>query len=239
VPIGGLEARERSKSLVFFGLTDILYIEEKLDMFVEECTEAELRETAERFLERLGEYWEVPTTLEFSYMGVYDSVRSFTIKGQTVLTNRPHYVMYQAHVAGIPLFGSGAEFTVGVADGRVVSAVLRNAAVAIDGHMEVTVSPEEAIISLYPDVKERAGFGVASYALLPEEGEIVINNVEFGYYRRTEEVEEQFTYLPLVYRIEGVLDGKRDGIRITSGFDRIAPATEDQDLTYFTSDAGN
>lgn len=204
IPWGGLELSDEDRRLEFFGLHDVYYHELNARYTVRDWSEEDMIAIAEGFLSRLEEHWN-PTVVERSLGGVAPSHVS---ESGGLTTVRELGVRYNLSVQGTPLHGPGADFVVGIADGRVISAELHMPALNVEGYDEVTVSPREALEKALSGESAQSQLGFQVSCIRPATGTLNISDVDLFYYT---DFHGNQTYLQPVYYIKGVLQGPMPG----------------------------
>ncbi len=92
--------------------------------------------------------------------------------------------------------------------------------------VEITKTPMEAIQEAYPDAKVGGGFGVASRALVPVKGKIIIENIRLFYYNWNDKLGTSYDLVPH-YRIKALLVGPDENGKVQSMFhDSVIRAIE-------------
>jgi len=222
---GSLAVVEGNKRLYFYGLNDIYYQTLGDKTVVEDWSEPEIRAIADEFLENLYNYWQVPTEAHIEF----DTIRPSSV---TVHENGTRVVnkigaRYSVNVAGIKLYGPGADFGLSIADGQVYDVELHIPSVFIEEYTALPLSPQEALdrflVGNYSI--EELGF-TTLYGAIPREGQLTIEKVELVYFIDHHSDPPQ-TYPPLCYMISGTIIGPAPfGDEIISiGFHELIPVT--------------
>lgn len=222
-PWEGLIIREDNRELMFFGLTDFFYDELHTEFVVVEWSDEDVKAIADELLAELDEYWQFPTEVEVAFRGVYPAAISTYSDGREEINMIG--VIYEPKVSGISLYGPGADFCIGIAEGKVIEAELHKKAVTIVGNVSITVSPKEAIDKLLSGKSAQRALGFETlYGLLPKEGEVIIKRIELVYFADVW-YKSTINYLPLVYRIDGKIIGPIEGELVEKGFVEFEFAT--------------
>ncbi len=203
--MGNLAVVEANKRLYFFGLNDIYYQTFGDKTVVEDWSEPEIRAISDEFLENLYNYWQVPTEAHIEFNTIKPCHVTIHMDG-TEDVNKIG-AKYSVKVAGIKLYGPGADFSLSIADGQVYDVELHIPSVFIEEYTDLPLSPQEALdrflIGNYSI--EELGF-TTLYGLIPREGQLTIEKVELVYFIDYLSEPPQ-TYPPLCYMISGTIIG--------------------------------
>ena len=202
---GSLAVVEGNKRLYFYGLNDIYYQTLSDKTVVEDWSEPEIRAIADEFLENLYNYWQVPTEAHIEF----DTIRPSYVTVHEDGTEDVNKIgaRYSVNVAGIKLYGPGADFGLSIADGRVYDVELHLPSVFIEEYTDLPLSPQEALDRFLTGNYsiEVLGF-TALYGAIPREGQLTIEKVELVYFIDHHSDPPQ-TYPPLCYMISGTIIG--------------------------------
>lgn len=193
-----LEFSDIGKSIVFEGLYDIYYDCRSKAALID-YDEAKAIEAAERIVDGLEAYWEMPTAVEHSLKGYGRDIdrfnRSLPVVG--IMVN------YGQSYHGIEL-GGGACFSISIADGAAIYANIRKPVVEVEGSDPITVTPMEAVKKALSRESAKRDLGVDDRTFRPTEGKANITKIQLIYYfddtGRTD-------YLIPVYYVEGEIEG--------------------------------
>ena len=195
-----------NKTLCYY-VTDYIRFEDKsYEEKVVEVNKTRLRSQGEDFIQLLNEYWWEPTDtgLVFERMEFPDLNLS---RGGDWRSGQPQYVTYYHCLNGTPILALNAEFNLGFADGKIVSAQISRINLANATTVEITKTPTEAILEAFPNARTGGGFGVASRALIPVRGKIIIEEIRLFYYNWYDAVLGESYDLVLHYKIRALLVG--------------------------------
>jgi hypothetical protein len=192
---GGLEVKSGDKRLRFFSLYDIFYNEIGNRYTISEWSGSEMLEIANELLERLYDYWGPSELIEVSLHRVEPS--DISISGGFTTIHKIG-VSFRQTVHGIELSGRGADFSVCIADDRVVEVELHRPELTIEGYAEIKVSPMEAIKRAMSgeSATHELGFDILGSTAR----NLTISDIRLLYY--TDFLGNQ-THLPLVYCLKG------------------------------------
>jgi hypothetical protein len=140
----------------------------------------QLKETADEFLNLLGEYWLLPEgdEIRFSHFEFHD--QNTTIDGKVSV--QPQYLVYYHYINDTQVVALNAEFNLGFADGRIVSADISRINQNDAETVEITKTPIDAIFEAFPEAMFPSGKGVSSLGVIPVKGDIFIENFRVVYY---------------------------------------------------------
>jgi hypothetical protein len=192
---GGLTVKSGDKRLRFFSLHDIFYNEIGNRYTIGEWSENETLEIANELLERLYDYWGTSELIEVSLHRVGPSSISI-VDGFT--TVHEIGVLFRQTVHGIELWGPGADFSVCIANDRVVGVELHRPVLTIEGYDEIKVSPMEAIKRAMSG--ESAMHELGFEILGSTARNLTISDIRLLYF--SDFLGNQ-THLPLVYCLKG------------------------------------
>jgi len=180
---------------------------------------------ADDFLQVLNEYWIYETEVKEEFKSIepcWTTIEVYLEKIEETEIIHAIGVNYRLKVDNFELIGSGADFNIWVAEGRIIRVELHKPSIDIIGHQNVTKTAEEAIenfISGKSDVR-KLGFQEIS-GQTPREGVCSIDSVKLVYYVDfTKELQDN---LPLVYMVSGKL----------TYVDPITGETVDSDFTDY------
>ncbi len=207
MPWDGLLLKQDNKKLTFFGLNRIYYTEVDLKTVVESWDEEEVLQIAEEFLRNLSVYWQYESEVTYQLNSIHPSWNTTKIdpvtKTETEIT-RAIGVSYRLYVDGIELVGPGADFSIWVADDRVIDVELHRPSIAVSEEMTNIKSQEEALEYFIQGKSDAASIGFqVLYPIIPREGTCTISSVKLVYYIGFSK-EPQLT-IPLLYEIRGTL----------------------------------
>ena len=156
-------------------------------------------QVAEEFLSRLEPYWVDPTPLNYTLTWVGPShISSYSTFSQTI---REVGVRYQLTLAGVPLEGPGADFGINVCRYEVTSCEIRRPVLVVEGYMDVTVTPAEAVRGMLRGESATPGLGFEVVQVLPRGSELTITSVTLTHFTGLSRHHE---WLTPVYVIRGV-----------------------------------
>lgn len=220
---GELVVRNGNRELCFRGLYDIFYSESGTSYTVTEWSEEEMVIIAEKFLEKLEKYWSTPTVVERSLSKVGPSCVSIS-STDIVVAIHEIGVFYQQSAQGFNLIGPGADFSIRIADGRIICTDLHRPITQIEGYVNITVSPLEAVESALSGESAQTELGFQLLCIRPSTGNLTITNIELVYYT---DFHGTHTHLPLVYLLKGEIVGPDlGGDIIESEFEEYIFATD-------------
>jgi len=195
-----------NKTLCYY-VTDYIRFEDKsYEEKVVEVNKTRLRSQGESFIQLLDEHWEEPTDTElvFERMEFPDLNLS---RGGDWRSEQPQYIVYYHHLNGTPILALNAEFNLGFADDKIVYAQISRINVANATTVEITKTPMEAILEAFPNAKISGGFGIASRALVPVRGKIIIEDIRLFYYNWYDAILGESYDLVPHYKIRALLVG--------------------------------
>ena len=153
-------------------------------------------ETAENFLAKLESYWVDSTPINYSIAQVAPShVSSYSPISETV---REVGVRYQNTLEDVALEGPGADFTINVCRDEVSSCEIRRPVVVVEGYINVTVTPLEAIQLMLRGGSATPELGFEVDQVLPRGSLLTITNVTLVYH-----TDQESEWLVPVYVIRG------------------------------------
>lgn len=218
-----LVVRNGNRELCFHGLHDIFYSESRNSFTVTEWSEEDMVTIAEKLLEKLEKYWSTPTVVERALSKVGPSSVSIS-STDIVVAIHEIGVFYQQSVQGFSLIGPGADFSIRIADGRVICTDLHRPITQIEGYMNITVSPLEAVERALSGESAQTELGFQLLCIRPSTGNLTITNIELVYYT---DFHGTHTHLPLVYLLKGEIVGPDlGGDIIESEFEEYIFATD-------------
>jgi len=187
--------RTDERQLRFSTRYDMLYRGDYPDSF-NNWNRTRVIETAENFLATLEPYWVDSTPINYSIAQVAPShISSYSPTTETV---REVGVRYQNTLEDIPLEGSGADFTINVCWDEVSSCEIRRPVVVVEGYINVTVTPSEAIQLMLRGESATPELGFEVDQVLPPGSLLTITDVTLVYHT------DQSEWLVPVYVIRGV-----------------------------------
>lgn len=202
----GIMIKDEGRLVRYFGMNRIYYSEETSPI-VNEYNEQEIEQVASTFVNNIMSYWTFDTDITLEL----DSIKpSWTTTVEYPDSNMTEEILhavgarYSLKVDDFKLFGAGADFSVWVANGRVVDAELHYPMIETVGYMNITRTPSEAIdnfVNGRSDVR-KMGFDPL-IGIIPREGKCEIKNIELVYYLTFSEETQKQIYL--VYKIDATL----------------------------------
>ena len=188
--------RTDEQQLRFSTRYDMLYRGDYPDSF-NNWNRTRVIETAENFLAKLEPYWVDSSPINYSIVQVAPShISSYSPITETV---REVGVRYQNTLEDIALEGPGADFTINVCRGEVSSCEIRRPVVVVEGYINVTVTPLEAIQLMLRGESATPELGFEVDQVLPRGSQLTITNVTLVYH-----TDQQSEWLVPVYVIRGV-----------------------------------
>jgi hypothetical protein len=188
--------RTDERQLRFSTRYDMLYRGDYPDSF-NNWNRTRVIETAENFLDKLEPYWVDSTPTNYSIAQVAPShISSYSPTTETV---REVGVRYQNTLEDIALEGPGADFTINVCRDEVSSCEIRRPVVVVEGYINVTVTPLEAIQLMLHGESATPDLGFEMDQVLPTGSLLTITNVTLVYH-----TDQQSEWLVPVYVIRGV-----------------------------------
>lgn len=212
IPWDGILLRQQNKEIEFFGINRIYYNEEYTNPVIEEWNEKDVLDVAEKFLSELNYYWEYESQVTAELSSIKPACITIEIDPETNEETeiiRAIGVNYQLNVDGIDLMGPGADFSIWVANNRVISAEIHKPAITKTEATVKVKSPEEALDDFLTGKGKPANLGFESlYPPIAKEGTCTIYSVKLGYY--VDFSREYPESAPLLYKIAGSLSYKDD-----------------------------
>lgn len=217
--------KDGNKTLLFIGMSALLYSETR--QYGEVIPTPQLpspdkaKSIAYGFSEKLRKFYPAPPNLQITFEKIAEGDKTVTHSPNgTVIKEVVHslIVNFDLELYGIELWGSGADFDVAVADGRVVGVEIHQKWTEVDGNIQVTVSPDEALEKFL----RREFTGPERLEPLPTEGELVIKSIDLIYWA---DLPGTQTHLPLLYRFECEVIGLLDGETYKTTFVEFIAAT--------------
>ena len=204
-----------SRTLRYY-VTDYIKFEDRLYEEIEdrsheervvEVNETWLRDRGDDFIRMLDEYWEEPTDTELLLERMEFPDLNLHSQGGVRRSEQPQYIVYNHHLNGTPILALNAEFNLGFVDDRIVYAQISRINVAGTTVVEVIKTPMDAILEAFPDAKMGGGVGVASRALVPVRGRIIVEDIRLFYYNWYDAVLGESYDLVPHYKIKAFLVG--------------------------------
>ncbi len=207
MPWDGLLLKQDNKELTFFGLNRIYYSEVGIKPVVESWDEERVLQIAEDFLRNLSAYWQYESEVTYQLNSIHPSwnttVNDPLTKTETEIT-RAIGVSYRLYVDNIELVGPGADFSIWVADDRVIDVEINRPSIAVGEEMANIKSQEEALEYFIQGKSDAASIGFQIlYPIIPPEGNCTVSSVKLVYY--IDFSKEQQSTIPLLYEIRGTL----------------------------------
>ena len=215
-----------NKTIVYYATDYIAFRDTSYEEKVIDVNRTRLRLQTNDFLQSLDSYWQerTDTELVLERMEFHD-LNQYSQKGNEK-SLQPQYMVYYHHLNGTAVLALNAEFNLGFTDDRIVYAQISRINVANTTDVEITKTPMEAIQEAYPDAKVGGGFGVASRALVPVKGKIIIVNIRLFYYNWNDKIGTSYDLVPH-YRIKALLVGPDENGKVQSMFhDSVIRAIE-------------
>jgi hypothetical protein len=172
-----------------------------------EVNETWLRERGDGFIRMLDEHWEEPTDTELLLERMEFPEINLHSQGGVRRSEQPQYIVYYHHLNGTHILALNAEFNLGFFDDRIVYAQISRINVVKTTIVENVKTPMDAIIEAFPDVKMGGGVGVASIALVPVRGRIIIEDIRLFYYNWHDAVLGESYDLVPHYKIKALFVG--------------------------------
>ncbi len=171
-----------------------------------EVNKTRLRNQADNILQLLDAYWDerTDTELVLERIELHDLSR-ITQSGE-LRSRQPQYMVYYHHLDDVPVLALNAEYSLGFADDQIVYAQISNINVSNTTEVEITKMPARAILETFPNAIMEGSVGVASSALVPVRGKIVIQNVRIFYYNWNDPLGQSYDLVPH-YKITALLVG--------------------------------
>lgn len=203
--MGSLAVIEGNKRLYFYGLNDIYYLTLKDKTVVEEWSEPEIRTIADEFLENLYNYWQVPTEAHIEFNTIRPCYVTIHQDGTEDINKIGAF--YSVKIAGIKLYGPGADFGLSIADGQVIDVELHIPSLFIEEYTDLPLSPQEALERFLAGNYSIEELGFTNiYGAIPREGQLTIERMELVYFI-DHHADPPQTYPPLCYMISGTIIG--------------------------------
>jgi hypothetical protein len=206
---GGIWVKDSAKILQFYGVNTILFGEDKIDPVIQTWDSQNILNTVEKLINSLNTYWKFETmaNLRMTYIGPFWQRTTLSENGTIENVEiKSIGVFYRSSVEGIDIVGNGADFSLEVAEGRVISAELRMPIVQSTGRQAVTITPQEAVQYFYNGWSDAKTLGVSQKTgIIPKTGMCVIDNVKLVYLAKWSYRSLNESQLPLVYMITGKL----------------------------------
>lgn len=207
MPWDGLLLKQENKELTFFGLNRIYYSEVGIKPVVESWDEERVLQIAEDFLRNLSVYWQYESEVTYQLDSIHPSWNTTRInpvtKTETEIT-RAIGVSYRLYVDGIELVGPGADFSIWVADDRVIGVEINRPSIAFGEGTTNIKSQEEALEYFIQGKSDAASIGFQMlYPVIPREGTCTVSSVKLVYYIDFSKVPQKT--IPLLYEIRGTL----------------------------------
>ena len=228
---GGTWVKDSTKLLQFYGLNTIFYAEDRLNPIVQDWDSAEIQEISDKVLDALSDYWKFETAAGLRLVRIGPFWERTMVSENGTITNvevKSIGVIYRSSVNGIDIVGNGADFSLEIAEGRVIGVELRMPIVQVTGQQTIDVTPEEAVANFINGWSAAKDLGVASKTgLIPEEGECVIDSVKLVYLAKWSYNTLNEPQMPLLYKITGKLiyTDPIDGSIVTQEFTDYQYAT--------------
>lgn len=199
--------RSGDKTLCYY-VTDYIRFEDKsYEEKVVEVNKTQLRSQGESFIQLLDEHWEEQTDTELVFERMEFPDLNLHSRGGDWRSEQPQYIVYYHHLNGTPILALNAEFNLGFADDKIVYAQISRINVANATMVEITKTPMEAILEAFPHAKMGGSFGVASRALIPIRGKIIIEDIRLFYYNWYESILGESYDLVPHYKIKALFVG--------------------------------
>lgn len=196
-----LRIGQGNKNMKFYDQNNILYREQDIKPVVEEYSEENMIQIADRFLDKILATWDIESQVNINVEKVAPCWTSTTVylnnTEQTV--TRAVGVFYSLELGGVKLAGAGSDFTVIIAEDRVIGADLHIPSVFEGGKKELTVTPLDAIENMI--ARESSKYESQYGPDEPDSGTLIIDNIEpVHYWHHKDEMPKQ---LPVYYMITG------------------------------------
>lgn len=205
IPWKGKSYSSDDGTVEFFGLNRIYYNDLDTKPTVLEWNITEVKYIAENFINKLFKYWDYKTEVIYTESHVGPCYYTAEIDPETLeetVTIHAIGVNYELSVNDTKLVGPGADFSIWVANGEIVSAELHYPCLIKSGDLEITITPQQAIERFIKGETQEHGYDDLS-SPIAWEGACVVKSVDLSYY--IDFSKEHQTYLPLNYEIKGVL----------------------------------
>ena len=206
-----------NKTISYYATDYIAFKDTSYEEKIIDVNRTKLRLLTNDFLQSLDSYWQerTDTELVLERMEFHD-LNKYSQKGNE-RSLQPHYIAYYHHLNGTAVLALNAEFNLGFTDDRIVYAQISRINVANTTEVEITKTPMEAIQEAYHDAKVGGGFGVASRALVPVKGKIIIEDIRLFYYNWNDEIGMSYDLVPH-YKIKALLVGPDVNGKVQSVF---------------------
>ena len=195
-----------NKTLSYYATHYIVFNDKTYENKVIDVNRTQLGRLTDDFLRSLDSYWEkrTDTELVLERMEFHDLNRYS--QGGDLRSLQPQYMVYYHHLNGTPVLALNAEFNLGFADDRIVYTQISRINVANTTEVEITKTPMEAILEAFPEAKIGGGFGVASTALVPVRGTIIIEEIRLFHFNWNDGLGKSYDLVPH-YRIKALFVG--------------------------------
>ena len=199
--------RSVNKTLSYY-VTDYIRFEDRTyEEKVVDVNKTLLRSQGEGFIRLLNEYWGEPTDTELVFERMEFPDLYLHSRGGDWRSEQPQYIVYYHHLNGTPILALNAEFNLGFADEKIVYAQISRINVANATTMEITKTPMDAILEAFPHAKMGGSFGIASQALIPVRGKIIIEDIRLFYYNWNDSILGESYDLVPHYKIKALCVG--------------------------------
>ncbi len=208
-----------NKTISYYATDYIVFDDKTYEDKVIDVNKTQLGRLADDFLRSLDSYWEerTDTDLVLERMEFRDLNRYS--QGGELRSLQPQYVAYYHHLNGTPMLALNAEFNLGFADKRIVYTQISRLNVANTTEVKITKTPMEAILEAFPKAKIEGGFGVASTALVPVRGTIIIEEIRLFYFNWSDVLGKSYDLVPH-YRIKALFVGPDVNGKIQRGLQK-------------------
>jgi len=195
-----LRIRQGSKEIKFYDQNNILYREKNIEPVIGEYSEENMIQIANKFIGEVLARWVIDSDVNIKVDKVAPYWTSTVYLNNTEKTvTRGIGVLYSLELNGVKLAGAGSDFTVVIAEDRVISADLHIPSVHKGEIKELTVTPFNAIKNMV--ARESDKYESYPNAEKNDRGTLIIESIEPVYYwHHKDEMPRQ---LPVYYRIKG------------------------------------
>jgi len=195
-----LRIRQGNKEIKFYDQNNILYREKNIKPVVEEYSEENMIQIANKFIGEVLTEWVIDSDVNIKVEKVAPYWTSTTVylNNTEKTVTRAIGVVYSLELNGVKLAGAGSDFTVVIAEDRVIIADLHIPSVYKGGIKELTITPLNAIENMV--ARESARYESYPNAEKNDTGTLIIESIEPAYHwHHKDEMPEQ---LPVFYRIK-------------------------------------
>ena len=171
-----------------------------------EVNKTRLRFQTSNILRLLDEYWEERTDTELVLERIELQDLNRIAQSGELRSLQPQYMVYYHHLDDVPILALNAEYNLGFAEDRIVYAQISKINISSTTEVEITKTSSAAILETFPNAMMEGTVGVASGALVPVRGKIIIQNIRLFYYNWNDPLGQSYNLVPH-YKITALLVG--------------------------------